>query len=73
MFRFLVDLRFGSGDVAKGGSLGQNSGECVIRAFSSKNANILAFTISKSYFINFNIPLFNTPNIKHSIFCSSPY
>ena len=30
MFGFLVDLRFGSGDVAERGSLRQNRGECVI-------------------------------------------
>ena len=40
----------------------------IVRAFSSKNANILAFDISKSYFIYFNIPLYNTLNIKSFIF-----
>ena len=39
----------------------------IIRAFLSRMLNILAFTISKSYFINFNIPLYNPPNIKTSI------
>jgi len=39
-----------------------------LRAFSSKNANFLAFNISKFYFINFNIPFYNTSNINHSIF-----
>ena len=40
----------------------------IVRVFPSKNANILAFNISKPYFIYFNIPLYNTPNIKVSIF-----
>ena len=40
----------------------------IYRAFSSKNANILPFNISKSYFINFNIPLYNKSDIKHPIF-----
>ena len=39
-----------------------------IRAFPSKNANILAFNILKPYFIYFNLPLYNTSNIKVSIF-----
>ena len=32
--------------------------------------NILAFNILKFYFINFNIPLYNPPNIKTSIILS---
>ena len=39
-----------------------------IRAFLLKLLKILAFIISKSYFINFNIPLYNIPNIKNFIF-----
>ena len=39
----------------------------MIRAFLSRMLNILAFTISKSHFINFNISLYNPPNIKTSI------
>ena len=33
-----------------------------------ENVNILAFNISKSYFMYFNIPLYNIPNIKNFIF-----
>ena len=36
-----------------------------IRAFLPRKLNILVFIISKSYFINFNIPLYNPPNIKN--------
>ena len=39
----------------------------MIRAFLSRMLNILAFTISKSHSINFNISLYNPPNIKTSI------
>ena len=39
-----------------------------IRAFLLKLLKILAFIISKFYFINFNIPLYNIPNIKNFIF-----
>ena len=39
-----------------------------LRAFSSKFLKNLAFTISKSYFIYFNISLNNTPNVKSFIF-----
>ena len=38
-----------------------------VRAFSSMIVKILAFSISKIYFIHFNISLYNTPNIKGSI------
>ena len=41
---------------------------CYIRAFSSIIVKILAFTISKYYFYNFNTSFYNIPNIKHSIF-----
>ena len=39
-----------------------------INACLSRMLNILAYTISKSYFINFNIPFYNPSNIKHSFF-----
>ena len=39
----------------------------IIRVFLSRMLNIFTFSISKSYFINFNIPLYNPPNIKTSI------
>ena len=41
-----------------------------INACLSRMLNILAYTISKSYFINFNIPLYNLPNIKTYIILS---
>ena len=39
-----------------------------LRAFPSKLLKILAFSISKNHFINFNNSFYNTPNIKGSIF-----
>ena len=33
------------------------------RALASGNATLSHFTISKSYFINYTIPFYNTPNI----------
>ena len=34
-----------------------------VRALASGNATLSHFTISKSYFINYTIPFYNTPNI----------
>ena len=39
-----------------------------VRAFIVVVLKILAFSISKNYFIYFNTPLYNTSNIKCSIF-----
>ena len=39
-----------------------------LKAFTSRVLKILAFSISKSHFITFNISLYNTLNIKTSIF-----
>ena len=44
-----------------------------LRAFSSTIVKILAFTISKHYFYNFNISFYNIPNIKHSIFFTTSF
>ena len=41
-----------------------------VRAFTLVVLKILAFNTSKSYFINFTTSLYNTPNIKCSIFLS---
>ena len=42
----------------------------VLRAFPSRELKFLAYTISKHYFLAFNISLYNTSNIKDSIFLS---
>ena len=43
--------------------------ECLtFKAFSSGNSILFYFTISKSYFINYTIPFYNTLNIPNSIF-----
>ena len=39
-----------------------------VRAFTVLMLKILVFSISKSYFIYFTTSLYNTPNIKCSIF-----
>ena len=39
-----------------------------VRAFTVVVLKFLAFSISKNYFIYFIISLYNTPNIKYSIF-----
>ena len=39
-----------------------------VRAFTVVVLKFLAFSISKNYFIYFTISLYNTPNIKCSIF-----
>ena len=41
---------------------------CFIRAFTTGNAILFYFTISKSYFINYTIPFYNTSNIPTFIF-----
>ena len=41
-----------------------------IRAFTVVVLEILAFSTSKNYFIYFTTPLYNTPDIKCSIFLS---
>ena len=38
------------------------------RAFPSGNSILFYFIISKSYFINYTIPFYNTLNIPNSIF-----
>ena len=40
----------------------------LIRAFTMGNAILFYFTISKSYFISYTIPFYNTPNIPTFIF-----
>ena len=44
-----------------------------LRAFSSTIVKILAFTISKHYFYDFNTSFYNIPNIKHSIFFTTSF
>ena len=40
----------------------------LIRAFTMGSAILFYFTISKSYFISYTIPFYNTPNIPTFIF-----
>ena len=44
-----------------------------LRAFSLTIIKILAFTISKHYFYNFNTSFYNIPNIKYSIFFTTSF
>ena len=44
-----------------------------LRAFSSTIVKILAFTISKHYFYNFNSSFYNILNIKTSIFFTTSF
>ena len=46
---------------------------CFLRAFSSTIVKILAFTISKHYFYNFNTSFYNILNIKTSIFFTTSF
>ena len=42
-----------------------------LRAFTTENSILCYFTISKSYFINYTIPFYNTPNNPNYIFFAS--